>query len=668
VTVTDQLDPNLDWSTFQLGDIGFGTITVLVPPGRTSFSTTVDARATLGVFVDIAANFNPQTGVITWTFTSLDPSTLDLPMDPLEGFLPPNTNAPQGQGFVSYTVNPKAGLATGTKINAQATVTFDTNAPMNTAPLFNTIDSVPPTSSVAALPTSSPSPFTVTWAGQDDAGGSGIASYDVYVSDNGGPFTLFQQDTTATSASFTGQVGHTYGFYSVAVDNVGNRETIPAGAEATTTVAAAEANKLVYTTNSQTLTAGQPSATITVQLEDWAGQLALPPAGGITLTLSTDSSGGTFLDTNGQPIPIPPGAFPTITVPVGATSASFEYQDSAPGAPTLVVSAAAMGAAAQQETVDPAGVTFPVSVSNLSTAAGTLFNGPVGSFTVPDTTIPASSFTATIAWGDHQTSTVAVGGGSGSFTIAGSHTYAQEGRYQLAVTVAGPSGTTGAGFALAHVARVGPPPAGLVTVAGLFSQSFEYYVNFVTAAYEHYLGRKPKEPEVVAWAHLMQQGLTDERLEAGFIGSPEYISSKGAGPGNWAPWVIGMYQDLLGRTPSQAEVNAWVKAINAGAPLTEIAYDFAATPEREGRRVTSDYQIFLGRSPTKAEVDAWVAAFERGYTNEKVIAGFAGSPEYFQKHGDNIGDWLWGAYEDVLGRTPSAGEYQGWLNYLMNHP
>jgi hypothetical protein len=667
VTVTDQLDPNLDWSTFQLGDIGFGTITVPVPPGRTSFSTRVDATATLGVFVDIAANFNPLTGIITWTFTSLDPTTLDLPMDPLEGFLPPNTNAPQGQGFVSYTVNPKAGLATGTKLNAQATVTFDTNAPINTAVLFNTIDSGPPTSSVAPLPAFSPSPFTVTWAGQDDAGGSGIASYDVYVSDNGGPFTLFQQNTTTTSASFTGQVGHTYGFYSVAVDNVGNREAIPAGAETSTTVAVA-ANKLVYTTNSQTLTAGEPSTTITVQLQDWDGNVALPPPGGITLTLSTDSSGGAFLDTNGKPISNSTGGFPTIDIPVGATSASFEYQDSAAGAPTLVVSAAGLAAAAQQETVDPAGVTFPVSISNISTTADTLFNGPVGSFTVSDTTIPASAFSASIAWGDNQTSTVAVSGGNGSFTIAGSHTYAQEGRYPLSVTVAGPSGTTGAGFGLAHVARVGPPPAGLVTVAGLFSQSFEYYANFVTAAYEHYLGRKPKEPEVVAWAQLMQQGLTDERLEAGFIGSPEYIGSKGAGPGNWAPWVIGMYQDLLGRTPSQAEVNAWVKAINAGVPLTEIAYDFAATPEREGRRVTSDYQIFLGRSPTKAEVDAWVAAFERGYTNEKVIAGFAGSVEYFQSHGDNIGDWLWGAYEDVLGRTPSAGEYQNWLNYLKNTP
>jgi hypothetical protein len=103
--------------------------------------------------VDISAHFNVQTRVITWTFTSVDPKTLDLPADPLAGLLPPNKNAPEGQGFVTYTVQPKAGLATGTKINAKATVIFDNNAPLNTAAMFNTADGVaPPVATVDPLP------------------------------------------------------------------------------------------------------------------------------------------------------------------------------------------------------------------------------------------------------------------------------------------------------------------------------------------------------------------------------------------------------------------------------------------------------------------------------------------------------------------------------------
>jgi len=45
VVVTEQLSPNLDWSTFQLGTIGFGSYVVNVPSGLTSYSTRVDAIA-----------------------------------------------------------------------------------------------------------------------------------------------------------------------------------------------------------------------------------------------------------------------------------------------------------------------------------------------------------------------------------------------------------------------------------------------------------------------------------------------------------------------------------------------------------------------------------------------------------------------------------------------
>src|SRR5215472_9686894 len=75
-------------------------------------------------------------------------------------------------------------------------------------------------------------PATVQWIGTDV--GSGIQDFTIYVSDNGGPFTPFQTNATATSATFTGQIGHTYGFYSIARDLVGNVEPAKTAAEATT--------------------------------------------------------------------------------------------------------------------------------------------------------------------------------------------------------------------------------------------------------------------------------------------------------------------------------------------------------------------------------------------------------------------------------------------------
>ena len=134
--------PNLDWSTFQLGSFGFGPINVTVPAGLTQYQTTVSYQNTDGTSlnVQVALNFNVQTGLLTVTFTSLDPLTGQAPTGVFDGFLPPDNSSGIGEGYVQYTVQPKAGLTTGTTINQQASVVFDTNAPINTATVTNTID------------------------------------------------------------------------------------------------------------------------------------------------------------------------------------------------------------------------------------------------------------------------------------------------------------------------------------------------------------------------------------------------------------------------------------------------------------------------------------------------------------------------------------------------
>ena len=64
--------------------------------------------------------------------------------------------------------------------------------------------------------------FTVQWSGAD--ADSGVASFTIYVSEDGGPFQVWLRNTAETSAVFQGQQGKTYGFYSLARDNTGNVE------------------------------------------------------------------------------------------------------------------------------------------------------------------------------------------------------------------------------------------------------------------------------------------------------------------------------------------------------------------------------------------------------------------------------------------------------------
>jgi hypothetical protein len=229
VTITDQLDQtNENLSTFTLGPITFPNQVVTPPSGPRDFSTTVDLRPANNLLLAINTHLDQSTGLLNWTFQSLDPTTNQPPTDPTAGFLPPGTG-----GSTFFTVMPKHGLATNTQIRNQASIVFDVNSAIPTQTWLNTLDNTSPTSSVQPLPSNEPATgFTITWSGSDV--GAGVQDFTVYVSDNGGAFTPFLTNTTATSATFTGQSGHTYGFYSIARDLVYNVEAAKTSAEATT--------------------------------------------------------------------------------------------------------------------------------------------------------------------------------------------------------------------------------------------------------------------------------------------------------------------------------------------------------------------------------------------------------------------------------------------------
>ena len=301
-TITDQLDANLDSSTFSLGDISVGGVSVIAPAGSQSFSTQLDLTATQGVLVNVSASLDTTTGKATWTFTSIDPKTGKPPTDPSVGFLPPNTDGVSGEIFVTYTVTPKAGLATGTVINCQAQFSMNGGTPITSPTSFNTIDSGAPTSSVATLAAVTNSTgLVVNWSGQDDAGGSGIASFDVYVSDNGGPFTLWQSNTTAMSAVYNGQFGHTYGFYSVATDNVGNVQATPKAAQATTQL---EPPQLVAVSSQDSSAADRGGAQdSTTELYDSEGVIKLDDVVPTSSEISSD--GRYFVFTSSAPNLVP---------------------------------------------------------------------------------------------------------------------------------------------------------------------------------------------------------------------------------------------------------------------------------------------------------------------------------------------------------------------------
>lgn len=271
VIVTNPLGPNVDLLSAGLMGINIPGIQVPIPPtfkpaaGLDEVSTTVDLRPTQSLFVNIDAKLDPANGVITWIFDSIDPATGLPPTDPNVGFLPPGAN-----GGISFTVMPKQGLTTGTQIADQGAVVFDANPPASTNTWTNTLDYSPPASQVKALSAYSCLDFRVSWSGTDV--GSGIQDFTVFVSDSGGAFTPWLTNSPVGSATYQGQDGHTYAFYSIARDRVGNVEPPKTAAEATTRVA------------KTTTCGGPPSLTGSATVQSVSGKV-------LTLSLKITNNG-----------------------------------------------------------------------------------------------------------------------------------------------------------------------------------------------------------------------------------------------------------------------------------------------------------------------------------------------------------------------------------------
>lgn len=201
VKITHPLDSDVDFRTFGLGNFGWGDYYFEVPENTAFYQQRLDLPEEQGCVVEVVAGVDIEAGEAFWTLTTIDPETGQIPEDALAGFLPPNNDEGIGDGFVTYTITPSQDSQSGDVIDAEATIIFDTEEPIDTPPIFNTIDAGIPDSEVIDLPTiTEETDFLVTWSGSDT--GSGIAHYTIYVSENGGEFIPWLSETRLTEAIF----------------------------------------------------------------------------------------------------------------------------------------------------------------------------------------------------------------------------------------------------------------------------------------------------------------------------------------------------------------------------------------------------------------------------------------------------------------------------------
>jgi hypothetical protein len=110
----------------------------------------------------------------------------------------------------------------------------------------------------------------------------------------------------------------------------------------------------------------------------------------------------------------------------GTFTVTVTINDNPPGSGTATVTDTAT--VSESDSLSGSPVVF-------SAVAGTPFTGTVATFSDSDTANVAGDFTATINWGDATTTAGTVSGGSGSFQVTGTHTYAGPGTFSVVVTL-----------------------------------------------------------------------------------------------------------------------------------------------------------------------------------------------------------------------------------------
>lgn len=212
---------------FGLGTYGFANQSWNIDDAPAAYQNRLDLRDSMYIFVDLTAGIDVVKQQAFWLFNSIDPETGYNPWQVDRGMLPVNDSTHVGEGFVTFRLKPQEDLKTGDTISIVASIVFDQNDTIPTNRWTNTVDAGNPTSKVKARQDSKNEHlYHLTLQAADDEGGSGLKHVLLYQANN---FGIYEEVATCpidTVIDFTAEPGHQYRFYSIAEDNVGNREPL----------------------------------------------------------------------------------------------------------------------------------------------------------------------------------------------------------------------------------------------------------------------------------------------------------------------------------------------------------------------------------------------------------------------------------------------------------
>jgi hypothetical protein len=246
--------------------------------------------------------------------------------------------------------------------------------------------------------------------------------------------------TTASRFTLAVTAGRTYLLQQVG-DPVSAMAVEPVGGDANTAAKQFLTHANVYIGKPGTLraasVAGAPlSAYAGARFDGKVATVTVPAdASGIALSAGIDWGDGSTASTGTLTPVLDAGGART-----GAYAVSGSHTYGAAGAVTVAITLAdAVTGATVATGTAAASVTsaeLAPTAAAIAATAGAAFSGPVATFADSNASEPASSFAATIDWGDGSgPSTGVVTGGAGRFSVAGNHAFGAPGSFPVSVTI-----------------------------------------------------------------------------------------------------------------------------------------------------------------------------------------------------------------------------------------
>ncbi len=164
-------------------------------------------------------------------------------------------------------------------------------------------------------------------------------------------------------------------------------------------------------------------------------------------------------------------------------------------------------------------------------------------------------------------------------------------------------------------------------VAGLWN-SPEHRQAQVMALYQKILRHGPDQGSLLSLSNQLAKGkLTEAQLEEDLLNSPEYHTLH---PDN-AAYIRALYHDVLGRVPTDLELNGWLNDLANGVSVMAMVHTFVTGPEHTQQLVEACYHSLLGRDPDPTGEANILQATQNGAGLGDLVQGFLSSPEYVRR-------------------------------------